>query len=239
MELLLLSNSTNHGEAFLAHAAAEIAAVAAGRPVLFVPYALADHDAYAARVRGALALEVTSAHEAADPARAIAEAGCVFVGGGNTFRLARTMRDLGVLGVLGARVRAGECAYVGSSAGTNLAAPTIRTTNDMPIVEVASFDALGLVPFQINPHYVDPDPVSTLMAETRAERIAQFHEISDVAVLGLFEGSWVRVRAQERRLGGTAGAVVFTRGGVERLAAGARLDHLWRPGRFDVDPPHA
>ena len=181
-------------------------------------------------------LEVTGAHETGRPAATIREATCLFVGGGNTFRLLATLRRLGVMDEVAARVHTGTCSYIGSSAGTNVACPTIRTTNDMPIVEVGSLDALRLVPFQINPHYTDA-AVPGLMAETRAERIAQFHERSDVPVIGLLEGSWIRVDGDDRRLGGTNGAKVFERGTVTELAPGDSLERWWRPAAFDDRPP--
>ena len=151
MRMLLLSNSTNHGETFLAHARERIAEFARGEPVSFVPFALADRDGYTERVRNALGLEVVGVHRDGQPARAIAEARCLFVGGGNTLLLLDALYRLGVLEVLRRRVRSGELAYAGASAGTNVAAPTIRTTNDMPIVDPPGLAALGLVPFQINP----------------------------------------------------------------------------------------
>jgi dipeptidase E len=119
--------------------------------------------------------------------------------------------------------------YMGASAGTNIAAPTIRTTNDMPIVEPDGFDALGLVPFQINPHYLDPDPQSRHMGETREERIREFLEENDRVVVGLREGAWLRIEGGEALLRG-AGARVFRRGEAPReVAAGGRLDPLLAP----------
>ena len=235
MRMLLLSNSTNHGETFLAHARERIAEFARGEPVSFVPFALADWDGYTERVRNALGSDVVGVHRDGQPARAIAEARCLLVGGGNTFRLLDALYRLGVLEVLRRRVRSGELAYAGASAGTNIAAPTIRTTNDMPIVDPPGLAALGLVPFQINPLYVDADPGSTLMAETRAERLAQFLEVSDVAVVALYEGAWIEIDGDDRRIGGKNGALVFHRGGTERLGTSADLDRWWRPGSFDVD----
>lgn len=198
MQLLLMSNSTNHGRSPLAHAREAIADVLGGRRLVFVPFALADHDAYTAVVSEALqgVTEVTGLHTADDPAAMINSAEAVYVGGGNTFRLLRTLQRLGVLDPLRSRVLDGM-PYLGASAGTNLCCPTIRTTNDMPIVEPESFEALNLVPFQINPHYVDPAPGSTHMGETREKRIAEFHEENAIPVLGIREGAWLHRRDNE------------------------------------------
>ena len=102
--------------------------------------------------------------------------------------------------------------YIGSSAGSVIAAPTIRTTNDMPIVQPSSFEALGLVSFQINAHYLDPDPSSTHMGETRAERIRQFHEENRTPVVGLREGTMLRIEGDSVRLRGAVPARIFRRG---------------------------
>jgi len=238
-DLLLLSNSVVHGRGYLEHALPEIEAFLAGRAsVLFVPFALADHDAYTAKVASALAplgATVRGLHTFPAPAEALANAEVLFVGGGNTFRLLRGVQRAGLLEPVRRRVAAGELAYLGSSAGTNLACPTIRTTNDMPIVQPASLEAFGLVPFQVNPHYLDPDPGSTHMGETREERILQFLEENDVAVLGMREGAWLRRRAGALRLGGETGAVLFRRGvPLERFSPGADLSFLLRlAARFD------
>jgi dipeptidase E len=149
----------------------------------------------------------------------------VFVGGGNTFRLLDALQRTGLLVVLRARVLDG-LPYMGASAGTNIAAPTIRTTNDMPIVEPATFSALGLVPFQINPHYLDADPASTHNGETREQRIGEFLEENDVAVLGLREGTWLRVDGPRASIGGTA---------VSSLAAGPAMVFSRADGAREVD----
>jgi dipeptidase E len=233
MELLLLSNSTTHGQAMLSHAREEIAGFLGGRELLFVPYALADHDGYTARVAGALApagVRVIGAHTAADPAAAARAATAVFVGGGNSFRLLRALQRLGLVEAIRAAVGAGA-RYLGSSAGTNMACPTLRTSNDMPIVEPAGFAALGLVPFQINPHYLDADPAATHMGETREQRITEFLEENDAAVLGLREGAWLRVSGASATLGGATGARLFRRGAEPaELAPGADLSDLLKEG---------
>jgi dipeptidase E len=239
-DLLLLSNSKVHGREYLEHARDAVAEFLGGRrTVHFAPYALADHDAYTARVADALAplgVEVVGLHRTDDPRRAVESAEVLFVGGGNSFRLLKSIRRLGLIEPVRRRVEAGELAYLGSSAGTNHACPTIRTTNDMPIVQPDSLEAFGLVPFQINPHYQDPDPASTHMGETREERIRQFLEENDVAVLGMREGAWLRRRGASLALGGTTGAVLFRRAAdPAEIAGGTDLSHLLTlPARFDT-----
>ena len=227
MELLLLSNSTNYGLSMFAHAARAFVEVAAGRPVTFVPYALADWDDYADRATAALGafdIEVVSAHRSSAPDQAILEAKVVMMGGGNTFRLLDSLYALDVIGELGRRVREGATRYVGASAGTNVACPTIRTTNDMPICHPPSFAALGLVPFQINLHYVDADPASTFMGETREERIEEFLEENDCEVLALYEGSWLRVSGETAEVTGRARH--FHRAGADTFCNGLDASHL-------------
>jgi dipeptidase E len=228
--LLLLSNSTNHGEGFLDHAMLTILEHLGGvRRILFVPFALADRAGYTSRFRERLAREGVEVDEATADLpgrRRIESAEAVFVGGGNTFRLLKTMQDSDLLGALRARALGGM-PYLGASAGINLAGPTIRTTNDMPIVEPRGFDALALVPFQINPHYLDPDPASTHMGETREQRLAEFHEENATPVVGLREGGWIRVEGTTGRLGGRRGARIFRRGATaEERPTGAALDDL-------------
>ncbi len=229
MRLLLLSNSTNHGSGYLDHAMEAIRDfLGPSRRVAFVPFALFGRAGYTARAAERFAragLELSGLTPDEDGHRALADAEAVFVGGGNTFRLLLTLQESGLLGALRERVRHG-LPYLGASAGTNIAAPTIRTTNDMPIVEPRGFDALGLLPFQINPHYLDADPASRHMGETREERIREFLEENDVPVLGLREGAWLRVEDTGARLEGSA-ARLFRRGAdPEELPPGHTLDVL-------------
>jgi dipeptidase E len=213
--LLLISNSTLHGSGYLEHAEQEIRdALAQTKRVLFVPFALHDRDAYAAQARlrfEAMGYALDSVHEAGDPAKAVDAAAAIFIGGGNTFRLLDSLYQLDLLLPIRRRVNEGML-YVGSSAGAIVAAPTIKTTNDMPIVQPPSFDSLGLIRFQINAHYLDPDPNSTHMGETREVRINQFLEDNETPVVGLREGCMIRVEQGVHMLKGRTNARIFRRG---------------------------
>ena len=213
--ILLISNSTLYGRGYLDHAEDEIRDLLgpSGR-VLFFPYALFDRDGYAAKARerfAAMGYELNSAHAAEDSAAAIAQADAIFIGGGNTFRLLKALQDFDLLEPIRRRILEGA-PYIGSSAGSNVAGPTIKTTKDMPIVQPRSFDSLGLVPFQISPHFQDPDPNSKHMGETQEERIIQFLEENETPVLGMREGAWVRVEGRSVMLRGSNGARIFRRG---------------------------
>jgi len=229
MRLLLISTSTLYGSGYLDHCAAAIERVL--RPgvsrVLFIPYALFDRDGYAARARERFArmgFELDSIHDTAGgPAVAVERAEAIFIGGGNTFRLLDALWRNDLIEPISRRVRGGV-PYIGSSAGSNVACVTIKTTNDMPIVRPPTFDALNLVAFNINPHYLDPIPGSTHMGETREERIAQFHEENLPPVVGLREGAWLRVDDGAVTLEGSTGARLFRRGQPpEEHAPGTRL----------------
>ena len=213
--VLLISNSTLYGSGYLDHAESEIRDFLDNlKRVLFVPYALYDRDAYAATARGRfqkMGYDLTSIHTAANPQKALEDTDTVFIGGGNTFRLLKALYDFGILDPIRKRVNSGM-PYIGSSAGSNVAGPTIKTTKDMPIVQPPSFDALGLVPFQISPHYLDPDPNSKHMGETQEERILQFLEENDTPVAGLREGAMVRVENDKAVLKGSSGARIFRKG---------------------------
>lgn len=228
--LLLISNSTLYGSGYLDHAADEIRdTLGPIKRVLFVPFALHDRDAYASQARErfeAMGYPLESIHQAADAKKAVEDAESIFVGGGNTFRLLRSLYELDLLPAIRSRVAEGML-YIGSSAGSVIAAPTIKTTNDMPIVQPPSFDALGLVSFQINAHYLDPDPNSTHMGETREVRLNQFLEENETPVVGLREGCLIRVEHRVHTLKGRTNARVFRRGlePVE-LEPGATLDEV-------------
>jgi len=243
--VLLLSNSTNSGSSYLEHARKVIAEfLAEVSELVFIPFALADHDGYTARAAGALeplGVRVRGLHAEADPVAAIAQAPAVFTGGGNTFRLVKALQTAGLMDPLRAAVTSGGTRYLGSSAGTNIASPTVRTTNDMPIVQPPSFATLGLVPFQINPHFLDADPSSTHAGETREERIAEFLEENDVAVLGLREGTYLRIRDNHAAISGQAvqptapgPAVLFRRGQDPAEVAGDVSDLLALRPVFDL-----
>jgi dipeptidase E len=165
--------------------------------ILFIPYALHDHDKYVQTMieRGINAgYDMVGIHQHADPRRAIEDAQAIFIGGGNTFRLLNALYQFDLLDPIRARVRAG-IPYVGISAGTNVACPTIMTTNDMPIVQPPSFAALGLVPFQVNAHYYTGmnwvkhgESLIEHFGETRDDRLREFHEMNAAPVIGLWEG---------------------------------------------------
>jgi dipeptidase E len=230
MRLLLLSNSTNYGSGYLDHAIDEVLHHLTGvSRLLFVPFALHDHAGYAARVRdrlGRCGIAVDALTLDARGTSALSEAQAVFVGGGNTFRLLDRLQRGGLVEPLRARVRDG-LPYMGASAGSNIAAPTLMTTNDMPIVQPASFEALGLVPFQINPHYVDPEPASRHMGETREDRLREYLEENSFPVLGMREGGWLRRDGDTLRLGGPPCARLFRPGAPpEELPAGSDLSFL-------------
>ena len=228
--LLLISNSSSHGGGYLDHCAEEVQDFLGDiNRVLFVPYALHDHDGYAATARPRferMGYGLDSLHDAEDPRRAVESAEAVFIGGGNTFRLLNRLYELDLIAPIRERVERGA-PYMGTSAGSNVACVTIKTTNDMPIVQPTSFDALDLVPFNINPHYLDPDPGSTHMGETREKRIEEFHEENTPIVVGLREGSMLRIEGPSVVLKGSTGARVFREGREpEEYAPGSRLDFL-------------
>ena len=212
--LLLISNSTLYGSGYLDHAEVEIRDFLGTLDrVLFVPFALQDRDGYAAQARKkfeAMGYALDSIHEAAYPKKAVEETEAIFIGGGNTFRLLNSLYEFDLIELIPRRVNEGML-YMGSSAGAVVSAPTIKTTNDMPIVQPPSFNSLALVSFQINAHYLDPDPNSTHMGETREVRLNQFLEENETPVVGLREGCMIRVEGGVHTLKGKTNARIFQR----------------------------
>jgi dipeptidase E len=196
---------------------------------VMIPYAQSDHDRATARFSEWLTphgVEITGVHTAADPAGMIADADAVFVTGGNSFRLVDALHRLGLIAPVRAAIERG-IPYWGASAGANVACPTIRTTNDMPIVQPPSFAAFSLVPFQINPHYIDPPPPEQRVGESREERLQEFLEENDVVVVALREQSWLEIDGPSMHLRGTGGAVLFRRGAEPgQVIGGADLSSL-------------
>ena len=186
-------------------------------------------DAYTRDVAEAmrpLDVEVIGVHRSQDPSSVVDSADAIFVGGGNAFRLLTQMYRHELIDTVRSAVRHGAV-YVGSSAGTNLACPTLRTTNDMPIVQPPTLDALGLVPFQINPHYPAAEVMGGHLGESRDERITEFLEENDVPVLGLQEGSWLRVEDHTARVEGVTGGRLFRRGeSATDIGPGTDVSHL-------------
>src|SRR5690554_3594271 len=193
--MLLASTSTLHDQAYLDYLLLELKEFySVGSQVLFIPYARPggiSHDDYTEKARAAFAkinLDLKGLHQFPNQVEAIQQAQGIFTGGGNTFLLVRTLYSLGLMQPLKEAVSQGT-PYLGTSAGTNIAGLTMKTTNDMPIVYPPSFNTLGLIPFNINPHYLDPDPSSTHQGETRETRIREFHQFNNIPVVGLREGS--------------------------------------------------
>lgn len=199
------------------------------RRAVLIPYAQSDHDRATARFAEWLAplgVEITGVHRVDDPTATIAGAEAVFVTGGNSFRLVNALHGLGLIEPVRTAIARG-IPYFGASAGANVACPTIRTTNDMPIVQPPSFAGFNLVPFQVNPHYIDPPPPEARVGETRDERLREFLDENDVTVVALREQSWLEIDGAAMRLVGTGGAVLFKRGAeAEQLRGGADLSAL-------------
>ena len=213
--LLLISSSTVFGRGYLDHVENDIHELLGHRRrVVFLPFALYDRDAYAAKAaqrfaRMGFALE--SVHVTPAPPRLVEGADAIFIGGGNTFRLLKALYDYDLLEPVRRRVQEGV-PFIGSSAGSIVACPALKTTKDMPVVQPPSFDALGLVNFQISPHYLDPDPNSTHMGETQEERILQYLEENDRPVVGLREPTLLRVLNGSIQMRGSTSARIFRRG---------------------------
>lgn len=218
MKLLLISNSTNAGETYLSHPREEIARflVPAVKKVLFFPYAAVtfSYEEYERKVAERFrefGVGVESIHRLPSPREAVSQAEAIVVGGGNTWQLTRMLHDLGLIDAIREKVLTGT-PFIGWSAGANVACPTIRTTNDMPIVDPDGLHAFNLVPFQINPHYLDANPEGHA-GETREQRIQEFIEINpDLYVVGLREGTMLRIINKKVDLIGPRSARIFRKG---------------------------
>ncbi|XP_055617949.1 probable alpha-aspartyl dipeptidase [Toxorhynchites rutilus septentrionalis] len=232
-QLFLMSSSAVHGYEYLQHAEKDISAYFKKNnvsKVLFIPYALSNHAGYTEKVGTVLkrwGFDCEGIHTHNNPVQAVREAQAIYIGGGNTFLLLKSLYDNGLVEPIRDRVLIEAVPYVGSSAGTNVATRSIHTTNDMPIVYPPTFDALGLVPFNINPHYLDPDVSGTHKGETRQERIEQFHELNEAPVLGLREGSTLLLDGDNAKLIGTSSARLFRpQKDPEEFESGADLSFL-------------
>ena len=213
--LLIASTSTIHGGGYLEYILEQVKDHFKNcKSVLFVPYARPggiSHEDYTDKVRSVFSkinIQIRGLHEFESPVNAIREAQGIFTGGGNTFLLVAQLYKYNVMAVMSETIKAGT-SYMGTSAGSNIAGLTMQTTNDMPIIYPPSFDTLGLIPFNLNPHFLDADPNSKHMGETRETRIAEFHKFNNAPVLGLREGSWLDVKGSKIILKGPLQARLF------------------------------
>jgi len=226
MKLLLISNSTMQGEPYLDYPKHEIQKFLGDKMVtaLFIPFAAVtfSFDLYESKVEERFAEighHITSIHHFSDPVEAIRNAEAIVVGGGNTWQLVRMMHDNRLMDAIRQKVIQGT-PYIGWSAGSNVACPTLQTTNDMPVVDPKGFDCMGLVPFQINPHYLDANPAGH-GGETREQRIEEFLEVNPaVTVVGLREGTMLKCENNSLKLIGSRSARIFKKGmNPEELSA--------------------
>lgn len=198
MNIILASTSTLFGGQYLEYLKAEIIKLYEGiDEIVFIPFARPggiSHEEYTAKAKSffeTLNIQVKGLHEFEDKIGAVNDAKGFFTGGGNTFLLVKTLHEEGLMNVLKQNAESGK-PYLGCSAGSNIGGQNMKTTNDMPIVYPPSFDCMGLVPFNINPHYLDPNPDLKHNGETRETRIKEFLTQNDVKVVGLREGNWIR-----------------------------------------------
>jgi dipeptidase E len=229
--IILASTSSLYGESYLSYLRSCVSQLFGNiKTLIFIPYARPggiSHDDYtqqAASFFKQLQIEVKGLHQFEDAGRAIDEGAGFFTGGGNTFLLVKQLHELGLMKVLKQNVRSGK-PYLGTSAGSNIAGINMQTTNDMPIVYPPSFETLGLVPFNLNPHYLDPNPALKHNGETRETRIKEFHSQNNIPVVGLREGSWIRVSGNKITTEGMHSSRIFEQGKeAYELAPGATLD---------------
>jgi dipeptidase E len=216
--LLLVSTSTVHGSSYLSYIMPDVKRFFSGcSNLVFIPYArpggisLEEYSNAAAKAFAEAGLSIKGIHTWDSPMKAIEECDGIFTGGGNTFLLLKTLQEEGLIEPLRNKVMSGT-PYMGTSAGSNIAGKTINNTNDMPIVYPYSFDALNLVSFNLNPHYLDPDPTSKHMGETRETRIKEFHTQSDIPVFGIREGTALEIEGEALKIIGEHAVRVFTKG---------------------------
>lgn len=232
-KLIIASTSTVHGGSYLDYLLPTLENhFKDSSEILFIPYARPggiSHDDYTANVRLAFAKinkAVKGLHEFENPTEAIQNAQGIFTGGGNTFLLVTQLYENNVMELLAKTVQKGT-PYLGSSAGSNITGLTMQTTNDMPIIYPPSFKTLGLIPFNLNPHYLDPDLNSKHMGETRETRIKEFQAFNTTPVLGLREGSWLEVTGEKIILKGNLTARLFRQNqNPEELAPETDLAYL-------------
>jgi dipeptidase E len=230
---IIASTSTLHGGDYLDYLLPELQIHFKNcKTLLFIPYARPggiSHDAYTEKVRSAFAkinINVKGIHEFENPTKAIETAEGIFTGGGNTFLLVTALYQFKVMDVLAETLKKGT-PYLGTSAGSNICGLTMQTTNDMPIIYPPNFQTLGLLPFNLNPHYLDPDLQSKHMGETRETRIKEFHQFNTLPVLGLREGSWLDVKGSQITLKGNLSARLFRQNQTpEELESGSDLSLL-------------
>ncbi|WDO13303.1 dipeptidase PepE [Flavobacterium sp. WW92] len=231
--LIIASTSTLHGGGYLDYLLPELSAHFKNiTMLLFIPYARPSgisHDEYTEKVRQAFSkidIKVKGLHEFENPKEAIKQAEGIFTGGGNTFLLVSQLYRYDLMTLLSETLKKGT-PYLGTSAGSNITGLTMQTTNDMPIIYPPSFQTLGMIPFNLNPHYLDPDTNSTHMGETRETRIKEFHQFNTLPVLGLREGSWLEVRNETITLKGNLKARIFRQNQEpEELESGSDLSFL-------------
>jgi len=214
-KMIIASTSTLHGGNYLEYLVPTLEIHFKDcKEILFIPYARPggiSHDDYTTIVRLAFAKinkTVKGLHEFENPIHTIENAQGIFTGGGNTFLLVTQLYENTIMEVLANAIMNG-IPYLGSSAGSNIAGLTMQTTNDMPIIYPPSFKTLGLLPFNLNPHYLDADLQSKHMGETRETRIKEFHAFNEIPVLGLREGSWLEVSGDKILLKGYLSARLF------------------------------
>lgn len=198
MNVLLASTSTLFGGKYLEYITDEIKELYNGiNEIVFIPFARPggiSHDDYTAKAKAffeEINIRIKGLHEFDDQIEAVNNAQGFFTGGGNTFLVVKTLHEKGLMSVLKENVEKGK-PYLGTSAGSNIGGLNMKTTNDMPIVYPPSFECMGLVPFNINPHYLDPNPDLKHNGETRETRIQEFLTQNDTKVIGLREGNWIR-----------------------------------------------